>query len=824
MISGLGASAGSDPYVLPRLQAFDYPFPPLETAHTLPALPDEARDFRHIEFAFHWRQPQAQTLMADFLGRFPASAYAPYVKLMLADTYFFNKEYTRALEIYNEIADNAFSGDIRTGMLFRKGFALMKNGYYPEAASLFSQAATSEIYGEAATLYLAYIDYVEGRYDDAYTEFLEIKERCSGKELAMDADFYLNQIDYQRGQYEKVARASETLLKGDVPQEFFLETLRVAGLSNFKLGEKQKAKSYLTKYVKQAGDGAEYAAMYALGALLYDEGKLSDALPLFRAVTEFDGALAQSAWLYVGQILSLQGDTRAASIAFEKAGRESWDSSVAEIALYNYAVGSASGNSMPFALSADRMEQFLDIYPDSSHASEVSRYLANSYYNLHDYEAALKRIDRISNPDATTRATRQKILYQMGVEQCRKGDFSAAVKTLKEASSPSAPDKDVAAQASVWLGEALYALKDYSAAAKAYEAALNSGKAGDNTALAYYDLGYAYMKTHDYAKAGEAFRKAAALHSLSPELQTDARLRLADCLYYLGKYADALAIYRDVRLQGGQEGVYARLRESDILGKEGKVNDKISILEALIDDEYVGIWRNTVISRLADTYSETGDDRKAASLYSLLLESGPDASDAVQTYLSLSANADNLYRRGDTAAAYDAYRKIADSGIEDLYTGAVLGLARTSSGASERARYATLAASLAGLTAEEMNEARFIAAEAGLSLGGAAREDALSSLRSLANGSDPLWSARAAVLLGETLLAQGNTDDAEEVLTALIDNGTSDNYWLARGYIALADVYAAQGKDYLAKLYIESLRDNYPGSEKDIQEMIKKRL
>ena len=61
-------------------------------------------------------------------------------------------------------------------------------------------------------------------------------------------------------------------------------------------------------------------------------------------------------------------------------------------------------------------------------------------------------------------------------------------------------------------------------------------------------------------------------------------------------------------------------------------------------------------------------------------------------------------------------------------------------------------------------------------------------------------------------------------MTDFTDAGTPHEYWLARGFIVLADVYTAQGKGYLAKEYLISLRDNYPGDESDIKQMISSRL
>lgn len=786
---------------------------------TIPAIPDDLAAFREVERVYRAGEADALILMKDFLNEFPSSDYSDAVILMMADRNFYEGNYPLAYSLYSQLRNDTFSGDLRQGMLYRKAFSMMKCGYYREARHLFREVASSKEYGDAADFYLAYIEYVEGNYDEAYRLFQQIKSR--GYKGA-EAEYYLNQIDYRRGDFSKVASTSDRLLTGTVPAELRGETMRVGGLSHFKLGNTSKARKLLADYALLAGDGAEISALYSLATIYYDEGDYDRAIPLFSTVTEYPGDLAQSAWLYLGQIYLARGEQQSAALAFDKAARESWNPSVAEAAAYNLAVTSTAGAALPFS-DMQAMENFIDSYPDSQYAPALSTYLANAYYNRRDYREALRLLDRNPNPDASTKAMRQKILYQLGVSEYQQNHYSQAIQWLSEAADAKQPDREVGAQAALWLGDAYYQNRDYSKAVRAYDSALASGMLGENTVLARYNLGYAYMKLGNYAKAAPLFRDVAASKGLSAQQIADARLRYADCLYYTGKYEEALALFRSVKMEGGTDAAFAAIREADILGRLGKVSEKISILEGLLARDDTGIWRPTVISRLADAYSEKGDDRKAAEFYTLMLDNGNRTGDNTQTYYSLAANADNLYRIGDLDEARAAYRRIESSGIAELYPSAITGIMRSSSNPDEIIEYAAKVEALPGITAEERDEALFLGAQARLSSGND-RAAALSTLRALASSSDRLWGARAAVLLGNQLLAEGHTDEAEEVLLYLIDNGSDDNYWLARGYISLADVYSATDRDYLAKLYLETLQSNYPGTERDIKDMITSRL
>ena len=819
-IMTLGGKAASAALLIMSLPAFGAGLSPAEG--TIPGNPDEAACLQDIKGAFRFSQADTPLLIENFINEFPASIYRDEATMMLADWYFFKNEYPLALQYYSKIRDNSFSGDTQNDYLYRKGYSLMKTGFYKEAANYFNRISSSSDYNDAARFYLAYIDYVNGNYDRAYARFSEIKD--SGPK-GREAEYYINQIDYRNGDFNKVAQATDKLLSCQIPDEMLAETIRVGGLSYFKLGNRERAKNLLSEYADLAGDGAEISALYALGTIYYDEGNYMKALPLFSIVTEYPGDLSQSSWLYIGQIYMLQGDTQAAALAFDKASRESWNPGVAETASYNLAVSSATGMSLPFSEASKAMENFIDSYPSSPYASSLAKYLANSYYSKRDYEAALRQSEKIANPDASSKAMRQKILYQAGINRLQQGDLSQAINYLSEASSLSY-DKEVAAQAALWLGDALYAKKDFRGAAREYEKALNSGLLGDNKSLAWYNLGYSLMKSGNYNRAENAFKNAIDSKGLNPSQLTDARLRYGDCLYYNGKYQEALNCFRYIKTSSdnSEASVFASIREADILGRNGQVNEKIAILEGLSDPQEAGIWLSTIQSRLADAYSEKGEDRKAATLYAAIIDSDNSGSDNSQSYYSLAANADNLYRIGDYDAALNAYRKMETSGIASLYPSAVLGIMRTSSDNSEIAEYASKAISLSGVSAEERNEAIFTGAQASLHLGAEKRREALSTLRILSQSPDRLWGARAAVILGKELLNDGDKDGAENILLYLVDNGSDDNYWLALGYIQLADTYAAQGKDYLAKLYLESLRDNYPGGEKEITDMINSRL
>ena len=168
------------------------------------------------------------------------------------------------------------------------------------------------------------------------------------------------------------------------------------------------------------------------------------------------------------------------------------------------------------------------------------------------------------------------------------------------------------------------------------------------------------------------------------------------------------------------------------------------------------------------------------------------------------------------------YKELERRGGADYTIEAYLGVVRNTPKPSEQFDYAQKLLSLNGLTTEQQEEARYYRAKA--SLEKKDKTQAESDLKELTKNVKSLFGAKAAVELGEFYLAEGRLSDAESLLVEFTDEGTPHQYWLARGFIVLADVYAAQGKASLAKEYVKSLRDNYPGTEPDIHDMINQRL
>ncbi len=773
---------------------------------------------------FHTGDPRCEAILNTFIDSYPASARGVEATLMLGDFYLYAHEYPEALDIYNRLSIDALGGDMAAKYTYRRALAMVKCGYTGEARPLFRRLSDNREYTNAARYYDAYIDYVEGNLNEALYKFETVKPEGDG----INPNYYICQILFSKGDWRQTIAYGERLLNsGYANPELIPGTQRVTGLSYYELGNFGQARPYLEEYVREAGASAADDARYALGACLYNNSEYDAAQRLFSQLTESRDAIAQGSYLYLGQIAAAEGNASSATINFEKAYRMNFDPKVAETALYNYVSARMRGGNIPFDNSMDLLQQFAATYPDSEYSPAVDRTLAEFYYSRGEYEKALESISRIRRPDAEATAVKAKVLYGAGASAVSSGNFQRGATLLDECVRLVGNDKSLAAQAYLWLGDARYGLEQYKAAETAYSQALKAGLSGDTRSLARYDLAYSLMMQNKFRQAAGEFEevvKARTASRLPEDIIDDARLRLADCKYYTGDYSGSLSAFSAL-ISEGKSPDYATLRQAQIMGVRGDVRGKIRLLESFETKYPNSRWMSDALTELAETYTAESQHEKAAAIYERIVARYPDADTGRrlgETYYQLGTQ---LLASGDRKGALDAFRKLEKTGNADLVAEAYAGIMRSTDDAAEQLHYARLAKRSGGLDTESVEEATYLEAVAMLDSGNATeREEALNALQRLADNPSTLNGSRAAVALAQKTLDSGDARSVAEMMEDFTTSGSPHSYWVARGFILLADAYEKQGKGYMALEYLESLKENYPGREPDIHDMINKRI
>lgn len=927
----------------------------------LPAEEEEA--LRLMALARYERGEEEGTqLLLDFAARYPSSPYADSAVLTAADSYFFRHDWKKALELYSKVDIVTLGGERRTLYSYRKMLCYLKTGDVEAARPLLARLENAKGYGEAWRFYTAYIDYKEGRIDNAYRLFSQV----TSQERGLQAGYYLAQIDYSRGEFEKTAAKGAAVLRNLQDPELAPELNRITGISLFKLHEYSRARGYLAKYAESVAQPAR-DVVYALGVCDFENDDLSRAAERFAQLTDTKDVIGQSAWLYMGQCDVKNGNDDAAAMAFEKAARMDLDPQVSEVAMYNYVAALTRGGKVPFSSSVDMLEGFIKLFPNSEYTQQVEEYLATAYYNDRNYAKALASIEKIKHPTSAVLSAKQNILYELGISAVTNGNGAEAEGYLNRAIELAQYNKMLALQARLWLGDALYQQGRFTQAAAQYREFINGSDRDSNRTLAMYNLAYAEYQAEKYGEAAADFAKAMdANPSLPGALSRDARLRLADCRYYTGDYRKARDTYAEAVREGGDSD-YASYRHAVMLGLAGDISGKISELERFPNTYPNSKWIpnvllekgmafdavdrqgdaarafrelaasypkagaarqgmiNLAISQMksgksddgAETYREiirtwptseeanianedlrkyyaskgtlheyaaflksvpeakqldademeklafdgaetayaenvdsiallldylkdypdgrwlapalfdvayskrnSGNDTEALIYLSKLIESRPHSAQYPEALLMKG----EILQDGDENARREAlavFRELEKTGDRDFVIDANAGIARNSSDDAEIIAYAAKVRE-SGVGEDITEEMDRLAGGALIRQGKVEEGEAL--LRKVAANPATLYGAKSAVELGRSLLARKQYAAAEKEMLKFTEAGTPHQFQLAQGFIILADAYTAQGKKYLAKEYLVSLKENYPGTEPEIIEEIEKRL
>jgi len=908
-------------------------------------------------------------ILRDFAESYPASPQSLPARLAAADYFFYAHHFSNALAAYQEIDYSRINPADRPLYNYRKALSMVKCGLYDEALPIFTTLRDNRRFNLAADYYLAYLDYVKGDYEAAFSGFKSVEQRSNGDSPeGIEPLYYMAQIEYARGKYDEVTQHGIALLHDNPVDELVPETERIIGLSFFKLNDFGQARKYLSSYVNHKEINPANDAVYALGVIDYHDGDLDNAQLRFASLTDLRNDLAQSAYLYLGQIAIREDDPNAAAISFEKASKMNFDPDVTETALFNYIAARTHGGNIPFSSSIPLLQGFLSQFPRSSYAPQVQEYLATAYFNEKDYARALESVNRIPAPSSSVVEAKQKILYELGMEAMANNRPSSAREYLTEAVSIKG-DPLLRAQSHLWLGDACYALGQYREAENAYSAYLKADRRGENRTLAQYNLAYSQLMQDKYKSSAQNFANALkATPALPQRLHDDAIIRMADAQYYAGDYKTALKNYTAAINNGATDSDYATFRRAVMYGLGGDIKTKLAELSSMPSKFPGSKWLPNALLEKGQTYSGLGQTSQAVESFEQLrasykqsaqarkgmlnlaltymkvndydnaeetykdiitkwpsseeaslanddlrryysshgglqeyaaflrsvpgapqidaseietlafegaetvysedvmktdllekyVEDYPDGRYMAQALLDIATGKDEagdsegalnaldtiIERRGDSQQMPEAlllrarileesgpssrpeaaktYRMLEQKGGTDYSADAYAGIMRTTDNDEERMKYASLVKNSSGLSVDQTEEAEFYEAVAMLRNGD--RESAIKALSTLSENPKSLHGAKAAVTLGQHYIDNGDIDNAEKVLTAFTDEGSPHEYWLARGFIALADVYHTRGKDYLAVEYLKSLKENYPGKELDIHDMIATRL
>ena len=562
-------------------------------------------------------------LLEAYLEKYPDSRHANRVESMIASVYFEQGKYQEAIATYRACNLDALADQERDEAVYKLATSYLETGDLKEAAVWFTLLRdVSKGFQNNARYNLGYIDYVNGRYDEALKAFTPLLRDDVYDALA---PYYVGEIHLIQGDWQKADEVASDYLRHFAGHQNEAEMMRIQGQARYGLKDYLAAVSSLEGYV-DATAAPNRKAVYELGMSYYQTGAAQKAAEMLgRTITEED-ALSQNASLHMGLAYLQLKERNLARMAFEQASVADFDKEVKEQALYNYALCIHETSYSPFAESVTVFERFLNEFPNSRYRERVNDYLVETYMNTRSYEAALQSIAKISKPGPRIMEAKQKILFRLGTQAFANADFAKALQYFDRSLEVGTFHAETEADAHYWRGEAYYRLNNYRAAAKDLRRYLElaKDKRSQEYGLALYNLGYTDFKQKNYGGALNWFNRfVGEVGSDNRQVLADAYNRIGDCYFYNRNFEGARSSYDKAEQADPSLGDYSLYQEGFVKGLQRDYMGKIEALNQLITNYPQSQYIDDALYEQGRAFVQLENNASAIERYRMLVKNFP---------------------------------------------------------------------------------------------------------------------------------------------------------------------------------------------------------
>ncbi len=721
--------------------------------------------------AYYQGKPDAAEILEKYLETYRDSRHANEINFLIGSVYFAQEDYQEAVRYFNESDIDLLSTTQQEEYSFRLAYSLLQNGEPEKAQGYFvriSQIGTT--YRQAASYYVAYIDYATGQYNKALLGFNELKQNPEFREQSL---YYITQIYFIQNKFDEVIKEGESLISNYPYSDNNTELYRIVGNSYYQLGNEDKAINLLSKYVASASDPLR-GDLYILGVSYYNKGRYDDAIQALGNTVIENDALSQNAYLYLGQSYLKLGDKNNARMAFEAAATSAFDRQVQEVAMYNYALLIHETSFTGFGESVTIFEDFLNDFPNSQYADKVNDYLVEVYLTTRNYTAALKSIDKINRPSTKILEAKQNILFQLGTQSFANTKMDEAIDYFNQSIAMGSYNPEARNDAYFWRGESYYRKGTYDKAISDFRTYQNNTRQRNTEmyALSFYNLGYSYFKQKKYNEALTRFRQYTDLEKDQTSAAcADAYNRIGDCLFNNRQFAQAEENYARAAQLRPSAGDYAIYQKGFLMGLQKNYRGKISTMDQLINDYPESPYISDALLEKGRSYVLLENSQAAAETFEQLMRRFPQTSQARKAGVQLGLL---YFNNNQPEKAAEAYKKVVSNypGSEEARV-ALQDLKSVYIDLNDINAYATYVNSLGGSVRIDINEQdslTYIAAEKLFMRGDneAARRSLVNYLQSFPQGA---FSVNANYYLAAIAFSQKEYEDAKRLYGNVIDNG-----------------------------------------------------
>ena len=587
-----------------------------------------------------------EKLIDDFIDTHPSSPKASTAYYDLANFFYAEGNYTKASQYFKKVNFPALTLNQQSEGHFKWGYSYFNQKKLHEALEQFNFAKKqNNAYAPAANYYAGFIEYSNGKYDEALTD---LKKAESSPSYANVVPYLIANTYYKQGRFDTLIEYSNSL-KGRTVSNAGEIAMLVAEAEYFKGDFKKAIDSYEKYFATHAK--AETGLLFRAGYANYVTGNTAKGIEYLDKAAATKDTVSYYASYYLGILYLKQGNKQNALNAFNYARRNPKDKKLAEESAFQYAKVSYDAGKPDLAI--DEFERFLKASPGSSRTVEVKELLAQAYVNGNNFNKAIEYIEGLPSRNPHINQAYQKAAYLKGSELYNKEDYPGAVEYFSK-SLQYPVDPNYVAWASFWNGEAYSMGKKWEEAITNYQRVVGFGGAVDPDILlkSRYGLGYAHYNLKAYDKALFNFKEFVNKGTKTTPNYSDGVIRLADCNYVTKQYDEALIQYNRAKSLNSPDNDYVLLQSGVIFGLQGKYTQARSQFTELVRTYPKSQYRDDAMFQRAQFDIEQGNYKDAVDGLSELIREGTASSFLPYAYMRRGASYFNLKQLDKTILDY----------------------------------------------------------------------------------------------------------------------------------------------------------------------------
>jgi len=483
----------------------------------------------------------------------------------------------------------------RTHFRFMLGYLDFISQRFVSAQNYFDSVRTQVKHPDyaAANYYFGFLCLRQRQYENALASLRLVEAHPEYRSIV---PYYIGQLYYLQAKKEEAIAYVEQKLADSTAQHYELPLKQLLGHAYFEKRAFDKALPLLKEYVDRS-EKVRREDIYELSYCYHQSGQYEACLPGFRELGGGQDSLSQHAMYLLGDAYLKTGDLNNARSAFQFCARNNSYPDQREISLLQY--GKLSYELSFLGEAQLSLEQFLQAYPNSTRKAEAQELMVMVLSATNNFRTALQWVERIDQPSANLKKSFSRIWFGRAMELLNDQLLDPAQSLLNKVLSDPASGH-WKQQAKFWLGEITFRKEQYASCISYLNDFLMASPAatGEISATqARYTLGYAYMKSANYAAAGDQFQLITKNMPGQPApLLQDAWLRAGDSYYMRREYNKSKSYYERAVTMQWPAADYAQFQLSMIAGIRN-LGEKIRLLQ-VIPEKY------PQSSLLPDTYLE----------------------------------------------------------------------------------------------------------------------------------------------------------------------------------------------------------------------------